>query len=97
MKKVMAVCGCVALMALVAGFALSRTGSEWAGVDESVVEKFAEQAGRPAREPFINTDKGDLLLFVFLVGGAAGGFIGGYYFRELFPPKMETNIDANDI
>lgn len=61
----------------------------WAGVDETVIEKFAEKAGRPAREPFINTDQGDLLLFAFLLAGAAGGFAAGYWFRALFPPRRE--------
>ena len=61
--------------------------ASWAGVDETVIEKFAEKAGRPAREPFINTDQGDLLLFVFLIAGAAGGFAAGYCFRILFPRK----------
>jgi hypothetical protein len=63
-----------------------RTAS-WSGVDETVIEKFAEKAGRKASEPFINTEQGDLLLFVFLVAGIVGGFIGGYNFRVLFPPK----------
>lgn len=57
---------------------------KWQGVDETVVEKFAEEAGRPAWEPFINTDQGDLLLFVFLLVGLIGGFIIGYYWRVLF-------------
>lgn len=61
--------------------------AEWAGVDETVVEKFARDAGREPREPYINTDKGDLLLFVFLVGGVIGGFVMGYYYHQLFPPK----------
>jgi hypothetical protein len=61
--------------------------ASWSGVDETVIEKFAEKAGRPAREPFINTDQGDLLLFVFLLAGIAGGFIAGYNFRTLFPSK----------
>ena len=61
--------------------------ASWSGVDETVVEKFAEKAGRKASEPFINTDQGDLLLFVFLVAGIVGGFIGGYNFRVLFPPR----------
>ncbi|MEW6713597.1 MAG: cobalt transporter [Nitrospirota bacterium] len=56
---------------------------KWGGVDESVVEKYAEEHGRTAREPFINTDQGDLLLFVFLLAGAVGGFAGGYYWRML--------------
>lgn len=57
---------------------------KWAGVDETVVEKFAEGAGRPARDPYINVGEGDMLLFCFLIAGAIGGFIGGYYFRILF-------------
>lgn len=59
-------------------------GANWLGVDESVVEHYAEKAGRSARIPFINTDQGDLLLFVFLLAGAIGGFIIGYYWRILF-------------
>ncbi|MHB9038073.1 MAG: hypothetical protein ACYC64_15550 [Armatimonadota bacterium] len=67
------------------------TPPKWSGVDETVVEKFAEKAGHPPRHPYINTDQGDLLLFVFLAGGAAGGFVGGYYFRELFPAKAKKD------
>jgi cobalt/nickel transport system permease protein len=59
----------------------------WDGVDKTVVEKFAQAAGRPPREPLIDTDRGDLLLFVFLVAGAAGGFVAGYCYRALFPPR----------
>jgi ABC-type cobalt transport system substrate-binding protein len=59
------------------------TAAEWAGVDESVVEKFAKEHGREARGPLINTDQGDLLLFVFLIAGAVGGFVAGYYWRAL--------------
>lgn len=61
--------------------------AEWSGVDETVIEKHAEEHGRVARDPFINTDKGDLLLFVFLLGGAVGGFVGGYYWRMLIEQK----------
>jgi cobalt/nickel transport system permease protein len=61
--------------------------SSWPGIDEAVIEKVAERAGRPSREPFINTDQGDLLLFVFLLAGIGGGFVAGYNFRTLFPPR----------
>ncbi len=61
----------------------AEEGSRWSGVDKSVIEKFAKEHGREAREPFINTDQGDLLLFVFLMAGAAGGFMAGYYWRVL--------------
>ncbi|MCX8030158.1 MAG: hypothetical protein N3A59_01070 [Thermodesulfovibrionales bacterium] len=64
------------------------TASEkWAGVDESVIEKFAKEFGIEPKEPLINTDQGDLLLFVFLLAGVVGGFIAGYYWRELIDYK----------
>jgi hypothetical protein len=59
----------------------------WGGVDVTVIEKYAVDAGREAREPFINTDQGDLLLFVFALGGAVGGFVAGYYWRRLIAEK----------
>lgn len=55
----------------------------WTGVDEAVVEKIAREHGREAKSPFINTDQGDLLLFVFLIAGAVGGFVTGYCWRGL--------------
>ncbi|MBI5417574.1 energy-coupling factor ABC transporter permease [Candidatus Poribacteria bacterium] len=66
--------------------------NKWSGVDESVVEKVAEENGRKACTPFINTDQGDLLLFVFLIAGAIGGFIMGYYWRKLFGEKDNKNV-----
>lgn len=60
---------------------------KWPGVDESVVEKIAGAHGREARSPFINTDQGDLLLFVFLLAGTVGGFVGGYYWRVIVDQK----------
>jgi hypothetical protein len=77
--------GAVAAMILSALilFAGGTAAAKWGGVDETVVEKYAEEHGRAARDPYINTDKGDLLLFAFLIAGAAGGFMGGYYWRML--------------
>ncbi len=77
----------VAFMAFMGWLLINPGDHEWSGVDETVVEKFAEEAGRSPGDPLINTDQGDLLLFVFLLAGAAGGFVGGYYFRELFSGK----------
>jgi hypothetical protein len=51
---------------------------KWTGVDESVVAKFAKEHGREKRKSYINTDQGDLLLFVFLLAGVLGGFTAGY-------------------
>ncbi|MHB1377639.1 MAG: energy-coupling factor ABC transporter permease [Candidatus Humimicrobiaceae bacterium] len=63
--------------------------NKWVGVDESVVEKVAEEHGRTAWTPFINTDRGDLLLFVFLLAGTAGGFVSGFFWRKLFIKKED--------
>lgn len=59
----------------------------WTGVDEAVVEKIAKEHGREARAPLIDPGSGDLLLFVFLLAGAVGGFAAGYYWRDLIKKK----------
>ena len=74
-------------LSLTGHFAFAQ--NKWGGVDESVVEKVAEEHGRAAWAPFINTDQGDLLLFVFLLAGTAGGFVMGYNFRKLFAKKQD--------
>jgi len=61
----------------------------WTGVDEAVVEKVAKEHGHEARKPLINTDQGDLLLFVFLIAGVVGGFAAGFYWRSLTEKKSE--------
>lgn len=62
---------------------------KWQGIDESVVEKIAKEHGREAKQPLINTDRGDLLLFVFLLAGGIGGFAAGYYWRILLEKKKD--------
>ncbi|EGW36634.1 hypothetical protein [Desulfosporosinus sp. OT] len=57
------------------------------GQDEHVngiADKYAQEVGAGEREPYINTDRGDLLLFVFALGGATAGFIIGYNWRDIF-------------
>jgi hypothetical protein len=70
---------------------------KWQGVDETVVEKFAAKAGRVAKEPFITKDQGDLILFVFLIAGVAGGFVAGYYFRVLFHEKGKGGLPKDNV
>ena len=67
---------------------------KWAGVDETVVKKYAQEQGRKAWEPIINIDQGDLPLFLFLLAGAVGGFIAGYYWRILMVEKSTGNKKA---
>jgi hypothetical protein len=66
------------------------SAAKWSGVDETVVEKYAEEHGRPGKDPLINTDQGDLLLFMFLIGGLIGGFAAGYYWRMLTENKSQS-------
>lgn len=66
-----------------------KAPSKWLGVDKVVIEDLANKAGRTAREPVINTDQGDLLLFLFLVAGAVGGFVAGYAYRSLAKPPSD--------
>ncbi|OGT99156.1 MAG: hypothetical protein A2079_07900 [Geobacteraceae bacterium GWC2_48_7] len=61
---------------------------KWQGVDESVVGKIAGEHGREAKKPLIETE-GDLQLFLFLMAGAVGGFVAGYYWRVLLEGKRK--------
>jgi hypothetical protein len=70
-------------------FTMASASEKWQGVDESVVEKVAREHGREAKTPLINTDQGDLLLFVFLLAGVVGGFTAGYYWRVLMESKAK--------
>jgi hypothetical protein len=90
----------MAALAIWGWLTLSQDVSEgaegpWGGVDVNVIEQYAIDAGREAREPFINTDQGDLLLFVFALGGAIGGFTAGYYWRRLIAEKTERRGAAS--
>ncbi|MDR4509466.1 MAG: hypothetical protein MRJ65_14770 [Candidatus Brocadiaceae bacterium] len=61
----------------------------WTGIDVSIVGKYAAKYGRPPRDPYINTDQGDMLLFVFTLAGVAGGFIMGFNAHKIFFEKQE--------
>ncbi|MBR9981054.1 MAG: hypothetical protein KFF50_08510 [Desulfatitalea sp.] len=90
MKKIIRTCAAVLLLAVMVWGALQFSNAEWSGVDETVVAHFAEAAGREPRDPLINTDQGDLLLFVFLVAGACGGFVAGYAYHALFGTRRKA-------
>lgn len=96
-SRVQGVAGIILLIAItLSPLKASAEEGKWAGVDESVVEKVAKEHGREAWEPFINTDQGDLLLFVFLIGGAVGGFVMGYYWRGIFDSRKSASEDRQD-
>ncbi len=75
------------LAALYSLIPAAAASEKWQGVDESVVERIAREHGRETRKSLIDTDQGDLLLFLFLLAGAAGGFAAGYYWRVLLEQR----------
>lgn len=74
-------------------FAEEAKKEKWVGIDEAVVTKYATDKGQQASEPLFNVE-GDMLLFLFTVAGASGGFIMGYYWHKVFvvdKPSEESN------
>jgi ABC-type cobalt transport system substrate-binding protein len=85
------------ILLLLALSSLPVSASEkWSGVDKAVVEKIANEHGREAKSPLINTEQGDLLLFVFLIAGAVGGFAAGYYWKTLLVNKAGRNAHGRE-
>ena len=77
----MSVAAAVAVWAVV--WAVAVSAGNWVGIDKGIMERVAAEQGRAARSPFINTDVGDLLLYVFffgalLAGGAMGWIVRGF-------------------
>jgi cobalt/nickel transport protein len=58
-------------------------GTQWDGVDTAVVGRFGADLGRAPSKPLFDL-QGDSLLFAFAISAAMGGFVAGYYWRELF-------------
>jgi len=59
-------------------WAIALTTGDWVGIDAGIMERVAEERGRAAWTPFINTDVGDLLLFMFFGGAVAAGAAVGW-------------------
>ena len=87
MRKFVIVGGLLLALGLVVLVGPVAAEGNWPGVDDAVVKKFAENAGRPPSEPFLNFGEGDIQLFFFLIAGSVGGFVAGYYYRDLFGPR----------
>jgi cobalt/nickel transport system permease protein len=62
--------------------------ARWSGIDESVIEKVAAEAGRAPRPLWFEME-GDLALFLFLCAGIVGGSVCGYCFRMLFVERID--------
>jgi ABC-type cobalt transport system substrate-binding protein len=77
------------LLPFVAASSAGATPGNWSGIDETVVEKIALEAGRHPHGLLFEMDQGDLPLFLFLCAGIMGGAILGYYFRMLFVEQVD--------
>jgi ABC-type cobalt transport system substrate-binding protein len=84
MKSLTAIGMFLLILSILCNLSIAIADQEkWTGVDESVVQKIAKEHGREAHKPLINTDQGDMLLFVFLLAGSIGGFVAGYNWKIL--------------
>ncbi|MAF85168.1 MAG: hypothetical protein CL875_01575 [Dehalococcoidales bacterium] len=82
----------ILIIAIVGSLVLStdntvREKGIWSDATDVLSGKAAEQAGRGARAPYINTEQGNMLVFFFCLGGVAAGFIIGYNWRRLLVEK----------
>lgn len=73
---------------------MAATYDKVRGADEKirgVTEVYAQKVGVAQRDPYINTDKGDILLFLFCFGGLVAGFYLGYNWQKIITQKPDIN------
>jgi hypothetical protein len=95
-KKLVMILALVVFIGLITAIGISDL--KMPGADEKVgaiANQYAKEVGVEEREPYINTDKGDLLLFMFTIGGAAAGFWLGYNCRDLFGKEKVNNFQKS--
>lgn len=84
------------LPAVQAEIQMESSGADsFAGMDEAVNEHLAEAAGRPPRDPYIDTESlGDLWNLLLLGAGGACGFIVGRWWHLLWgrPPETDHSV-----
>jgi cobalt/nickel transport protein len=71
------------------------TPERWSGLDETVIEKLASEAGRAPRPVWFELE-GDLALFLFLCAGIVGGSVLGYCFRMLMIEQFDRKASAHE-
>jgi len=92
-KKLVIILVVVAFMGLITAIAVSDLKMPGADVRVgSIADRYAKEVGTGTRDPYINTDKGDLLLFMFAIGGTVAGFWLGYNWRDLFGQEKGSEL-----
>ena len=89
----------ILVLAIVGSIALSgentvREKGLWSDATDILSGQAAAQVGREARAPFINTEKGNMLVFFFALGGVAAGFTIGYNWRMVLTDKAGRRYHA---
>ncbi|MDH5509294.1 MAG: cobalt transporter [Nitrospinota bacterium] len=69
---------------------------KWAGIDETVVGKFAADAGRPPTSGMFD-GMGDLPLLMFLLAGLVGGFALGYFYHGYLSQAPNPTKGDSDV
>ncbi len=73
----------------------TKDEARFAGMDEAVNERLAEAAGRPARNPYIDTENmGDLWNLLLLAAGGVCGFILGRWWHLLWGDQPKCAGDG---
>jgi cobalt/nickel transport system permease protein/cobalt/nickel transport protein len=75
----LAIVGSIALF----GETTVREKGLWSDATDVLSSQAAKQVEREARAPFINTEKGNRLVFFFALAGVATGFTIGYNWRTV--------------
>jgi len=91
MKKTVIIVSLLIFIGIVVYMAF--TYDEVPGADEKlggVIEEYTQKVGVTERDPFINTDKGDILLFLFAIAGLTSGFYLGYSWKNIVSGKVES-------
>ncbi len=71
--------------------------ASWSGMDESVVEAYASEHGREASGPLLPVEEGDILLFLFCLGGFAAGLLFGYNWRRVVSEKKSGGLEETGM
>ena len=87
---IMAVVGTIAL----SGDNIVREEGMWSDATDVLSGQAAGQVGREARDPYINTEQGNMLVFFFTLAGVTAGSIIGYNWRKLLAGKIQERLPA---
>lgn len=91
MRRLIMTLSLATMLAIAPGVAWAEAAEKWQGTDV-VIERVLARYGARARDPLINTDQGDLILFVFALGGLVAGLVIGYQGRRLFVEMEDREV-----